>query len=146
MARALQFFPLLLLLSSTLFFTTEGRPFNMLIKSVSFTTGTDQSIEGFTDTLSLGAIKNSGPSPGTGNKFTNSQTLGGMKISSSSPSPGVGHRKFINVQTLGGIKNSGPSPDGGGGHSFTNAQTLGGIKNSGPSPGTGNSFINARRN
>ncbi|KAI8535021.1 hypothetical protein RHMOL_Rhmol10G0142500 [Rhododendron molle] len=40
--------------------------------------------------LSLGAIKNSGPSPGGGNHhLINSQTLGGVK--DSGPSPGTGN-------------------------------------------------------
>ena len=62
--------------------------------------------------LSIGAIKQSGPSPGDGHRFTNVGTLGGIK---SGPSPGDGHR-FTNVGTLGGIKDSGPSP--GDGHKY----------------------------
>lgn len=85
--------------------------------------------------LYLGAIKQSGPSPGgEGHKFTNTETLGGIKDSGPSGG-GVGH-KFTNTETLGGIKESGPSP-GGKGHQFTNNEILGGIKDSGPSPGQG---------
>lgn len=43
-------------------------------------------IKGFLDGLSLGEIKESGPSPGVGH----SQTLGGIK--NSGPSPGEGHK------------------------------------------------------
>ncbi|KAF3663278.1 putative receptor-like protein kinase-like [Capsicum annuum] len=43
------------------------------------------------DWLTLGAIKD-GPSPGVGHKFTNIQTLGGIK--DSGPTPGEGH-KFV---------------------------------------------------
>ncbi|CAL0313450.1 unnamed protein product [Lupinus luteus] len=64
-----------------------------------------------TEELSLGAMKQSGPSPGEGHKVTSTNTLG-----------------------LGGIKNSGPS-SGGEGHKFTNSETHGGLKNSGPSSG-----------
>ncbi|KAI8535020.1 hypothetical protein RHMOL_Rhmol10G0142500 [Rhododendron molle] len=47
-------------------------------------------ITGMTARLSLGAIKNSGPSPGGGNHhLINSQTLGGVK--DSGPSPGTGN-------------------------------------------------------
>ncbi|CAL8994682.1 unnamed protein product [Prunus brigantina] len=42
-------------------------------------------IGGFLDGLSLRAIKESGPSPGEGHKFTNQQTLGGIKKPSPSP-------------------------------------------------------------
>ncbi len=48
---------------------------------------------GFFDGLSLGAIKQSGPSPGEGHKFTNQETLGGIK--ESGPSPGEGHN-YVN--------------------------------------------------
>ncbi|CAN0863886.1 hypothetical protein LINGRAHAP2_LOCUS8803 [Linum grandiflorum] len=41
-------------------------------------------MERFFDGLALGAIKESGPSPGVGHSFTNSKNSG--------PSPGVGHR------------------------------------------------------
>ncbi|CAN0863888.1 PAMP-induced secreted peptide 2 [Linum grandiflorum] len=48
-------------------------------------------MERFFDGLALGAIKESGPSPGVGHSFTNSvNSLGGRK--NSGPSPGVGHR------------------------------------------------------
>lgn len=67
-----------------------------------------RTIGGFFDGLSLGSIKQSGPSPGEGHKFTQTQTLGGIK--DSGPSPGVGH-SFTNARTFGGgIKDSHPSP------------------------------------
>ncbi|GFP78935.1 hypothetical protein PHJA_000037000 [Phtheirospermum japonicum] len=53
----------------------------------------------------------------------------------SGPSPGDGH-KYTNANTIGGIKNSGPSPGAGNKHT-NDANTIGGIKNSGPSPGDG---------
>ncbi|CAN0863884.1 PAMP-induced secreted peptide 2 [Linum grandiflorum] len=57
-----------------------GRPLNIL-----------NPMERFFDGLALGAIKESGPSPGVGHSFTNSvNSLGGRK--NSGPSPGVGHR------------------------------------------------------
>ncbi|KAJ7944473.1 putative Transmembrane protein [Quillaja saponaria] len=102
------FFVLFLLLNSV-FFVSEARPLNNVIDSSKFVRG--GAVDLF-DWLSLGAIKQSGPSPGKGHKFTNYQTLGGIK--DSGPSPGAGH-KFTNYQTLGGIKDSGPS-SGGKGH------------------------------
>ncbi|KAK7263197.1 hypothetical protein RJT34_30784 [Clitoria ternatea] len=88
----------------------------------------------FFDWLSLGAMKQSGPSPGVGHKYTTSDTLGGIK--DSGPSPGGKGHGFTNSDTLGGIKDSGPS-SGGVGHKFTNSETLGGMKDSGPTPGQG---------
>ncbi|KAF8406258.1 hypothetical protein HHK36_008343 [Tetracentron sinense] len=77
--KSLSFFSLLLLVISSMFFATEARPFIGLAESlISF------------DGLSLGGMKNSGPSPGEGHKFTNLQTLGGIK--ESGPSPGQGHK------------------------------------------------------
>lgn len=59
----------------------EARPLNMVGTAVA---------EDFFAGLSLGAIKQSGPSPGgDGHAFTNVDTLGGIK--DSGPSPGVGH-------------------------------------------------------
>lgn len=71
---------LLLLLGST----TQARPINILKWD------RPRIIEdkGFFDGLFLGAIKQSGPSPGQGNKYTDSQTFGGIK---DGPSPGTGH-------------------------------------------------------
>ncbi|ESW27877.1 hypothetical protein PHAVU_003G239800 [Phaseolus vulgaris] len=100
------FVVLVLLVMSTGLMGLEARPLSI--------SGTGEGVEvvDFFDWLSLGAIKESGPSPG-----------------------GKGHR-FTNSNTLGGIKDSGPS-SGGEGHKFTNSETLGGIKESGPTPGQG---------
>ncbi|KAL2333493.1 hypothetical protein Fmac_014706 [Flemingia macrophylla] len=100
-------FVLILLVKSGLM-GLEARPLSIIGKG---NPGSAGEVVDLFDWLSLGAMKDSGPSPGVGHKFTNSETLGG-------------------------IKNSGPSP-GGEGHKFTNSQTLGGIKDSGPSPGVG---------
>ncbi|KAH7520247.1 hypothetical protein FEM48_Zijuj08G0123900 [Ziziphus jujuba var. spinosa] len=131
MSKSLSFFLLFLLVNSTLV-AIEGRPLN-IIKWGSH--GGKGVVGGFFDGLTLGSIKESGPSPGQGNKYTDAHTLGGRK--KSGQSPGEGH-KYTNSHTLGGIK-AGPSP--GQGHKFTNAQTLGGIKESGPSPGEGHSSV-----
>ncbi|KAH7566642.1 hypothetical protein ACOSP7_023224 [Xanthoceras sorbifolium] len=114
-------FILLLLINSTFIIETEARPFNIMVPQINFPS--NEELDGFFSGLSLGAMKQSGPSPGEGHKFTDS--LGGIK--ESGPSPGEGH-KF--TDSLGGIKESGPSP--GEGHKFTDS--LGGIKESGPSP------------
>ncbi|KAJ1421174.1 hypothetical protein SESBI_13894 [Sesbania bispinosa] len=123
-------FVLLMLMNSVLM-VLGGRPLGIIEAGNSATGG---EVADFFDWLSLGEMKQSGPSPGEGHKFTNSETLGGIKDSGPS-GPGVGH-KFTNTETLGGIKESGPSP-GGQGHQFTTSETLGGIKDSGPSPGQG---------
>ncbi|KAK7250980.1 hypothetical protein RIF29_33800 [Crotalaria pallida] len=96
------------ILLNSLFMVSEARPLSIIETGNSATRG---EVADFIDWLSLGAIKQSGPSPGVGHKYTNTDTLG-----------------------LGGIKNSGPS-SGGEGHKFTNSETLGEIKDSGPSPG-----------
>ncbi|GMN34505.1 hypothetical protein TIFTF001_004729, partial [Ficus carica] len=102
------FFFSLLLLSN--FITTEARPFNAKKWEIDARRGI---LAGFFDGLSLESIKQSGPSPsGEGHRFADGQTLVGIK--NSGPSPGQGS-KFTNSQTLGGIKD-GPSP--GGGHKF----------------------------
>ncbi|KAF1874182.1 hypothetical protein Lal_00041629 [Lupinus albus] len=95
---------------NSLFIVSEARPLSIIDARNS---ATREEVVQFFDWLSLRAMKQSGPSPGEGHKFTNTNTLG-----------------------LGGIKNSGPS-SGGEGHKFTNSETLGGIKDSGPSPGLG---------
>ncbi|XP_019434683.1 PREDICTED: uncharacterized protein LOC109341273 [Lupinus angustifolius] len=102
---------LILILLNSLLMALESRPLSIIDARNSATK--EEVVEIF-DWLSVGAMKQSGPSPGEGHKFTNTNTLG-----------------------LGGIKNSGPS-SGGEGHKFTNSETLGGIKDSGPSPGQGN--------
>lgn len=61
---------------------TEARPLNAMASAAI--------AEDFFEGLSLGAIKQSGPSPGgDGHKFVNFDTLGGIK--ESGPSPGDGH-------------------------------------------------------
>lgn len=61
---------------------TEARPLNVM--------GSAAIAEDFFEGLSLGAIKESGPSAGgDGHKFVNSDTLGGIK--NSGPAPGDGH-------------------------------------------------------
>lgn len=122
------FVPFLFL--NSIFIATDARPFNVLETR---SANDHRGCGGFFDGLSLGAIKQSGPSPGDGHKHKQQQTLGGIK--DSGPSSGGGGHKFTGKQTLGGIKESGPSP--GDGHKFTEQQTLGGIKDSGPSPGGG---------
>jgi len=126
-------FAVLVLLVSTALMGLEARPLS-IIETGNSATREGVQVEDFFDWLGLGAIKGSGPSPGKGHKFTNSDTLGGIK--DSGPSPGGKGHKFTNSNTLGGIKDSGPS-SGGEGHKFTNSETLGGIKDSGPTPGQG---------
>ncbi|QCD81488.1 PAMP-induced secreted peptide 2-like [Vigna unguiculata] len=128
-----QAFAVLVLLVSTVLMGLEARPLSIIETGNSATGGAVQ-VVGFFDWLGLGAIKDSGPRPGVGHKFTNSDTLGGIK--DSGPSPGGKGHQFTNSNTLGGIKDSGPS-SGGEGHKFTNSDTLGGIKDSGPTPGQG---------
>ncbi|KAG5102690.1 hypothetical protein JHK84_047659 [Glycine max] len=85
---------------------SEARPLSIIETEKSVTGG---EVVDFFDWLSLGAMKDSGPSPGVGHKFTNSETLGGIKDSGPS-SGGPGHQ-FTNSQTLGGIKNSVLAPE-----------------------------------
>lgn len=127
----IQAFLVLILLVNFSFMGLEARPLSIIGTGNSATGG---GVVDLFDWLSLGAMKDSGPSPGVGHKFTNSDTLGGIK--DSGPSPGGKGHKFTDSETLGGIKNSGPS-SGGEGHKFANSETLGGIKDSGPSPGVG---------
>ncbi|KAK2657554.1 hypothetical protein Ddye_010606 [Dipteronia dyeriana] len=107
MARSLFLF-ILLLNSIFVIDRTEARPFNIIMVPKTNVRCNEGGLDGFFGGLSLGAIKQSGPSPGEGHKFTDS--LGGIK--ESGPSPGEGH-KF--TDSLGGIKESGPS-HGGSGH------------------------------
>ncbi|KAL3726085.1 hypothetical protein ACJRO7_031040 [Eucalyptus globulus] len=118
---------LVLAMLSPIFVANGARPFNVMETKAPV----GVACGGFFDGLSLGAIKQAGPSPGEGHKFTNSGTLGGLKDSGPSP-PGEGN-KLTNSGTLGGMKDSGPSPPGEG-HKFSNSEMLGGIKDSGPSP------------
>ncbi|OIT20795.1 hypothetical protein A4A49_55490 [Nicotiana attenuata] len=82
MARFVDFILLILLVTSINILGCEARPLNIL-KIDGYGNGV-----GF-NWLTLGSIKD-GPSPGVGHKFTNSQTLGGIK--DSGPSPGEGHK------------------------------------------------------
>ncbi|KAF3971223.1 hypothetical protein CMV_005161 [Castanea mollissima] len=142
------FFVIFVLLNS-IFIATEARPLNFMYSRGTAFGGSG----GFFDGLSLGAMKESGPSPGEGHKFTNSETLGGIKQSVPSPGVearpfnilkahnhhhrhhvGIGNKGFFDGLYLGAMKQSGPSP--GQGNKFTDAQTLGDVKD-GPSPGQG---------
>uniref|UniRef100_A0A6N2K3W6 HMG box domain-containing protein n=1 Tax=Salix viminalis TaxID=40686 RepID=A0A6N2K3W6_SALVM len=77
MAKPLSFFFILLIVNSLFFIeTAEARPLNIM---KSRNSAASRAVESFFDGLSLGEIKQSGPSPGGGNSFTSSQTLGGIK-------------------------------------------------------------------
>ncbi|KAG6744552.1 hypothetical protein POTOM_051188 [Populus tomentosa] len=70
MLKSLSFFVILLIVNSLFFMeTTEARPFNTM---KSRNSAASRAIESFFDGLSLGEIKQSGPTPGVGNGFTNS--------------------------------------------------------------------------
>ncbi|CAI0461580.1 unnamed protein product [Linum tenue] len=60
----------------------EARPFNIL-RADAHSSGSWWADAAFWDGLALGAVKQSGPSPGVGNSFTDASNDG--------PSPGVGH-------------------------------------------------------
>ncbi|XP_028764045.1 PAMP-induced secreted peptide 2-like [Neltuma alba] len=97
----------LFLLANGAFTVSAARPLS-IIKEVN--AGIEEDTDVF-DWLSLGSVKQSGPSaPGEGHKFTNSDTLGGIK--NSGPSAGGGGHKFTNSQTFGDVKDSGPSGPG----------------------------------
>ncbi|KAK3416484.1 hypothetical protein EUGRSUZ_H02236 [Eucalyptus grandis] len=86
--RALHILLVLAMLSPT-FVANGARPFNVMEPKAPV----GVACGGFFDGLSLGAIKQAGPSPGEGHKFTNSETLGGIEDSGPSPpSPGEGHK------------------------------------------------------
>ncbi|KAJ6426167.1 hypothetical protein OIU84_026700 [Salix udensis] len=86
MAKPLSFFFILLIVNSLFFIeSAEARPFNIM---KSRNSAASRAVESFFDGLSLGEIKQSGPSPGGGNSFTSSQTLGGIK---DGPSPCCGN-------------------------------------------------------
>ncbi|OWM65660.1 hypothetical protein CDL15_Pgr017157 [Punica granatum] len=91
MARSFGFFFFFLLLLSFMSSNViEARPFNIM-KQGPRSGNVLKYREGFFNGLALGAIKQSGPSPGQGNKFVDYRTygLGGMK--DGGPSPGQGH-------------------------------------------------------
>ncbi|KAK3004704.1 hypothetical protein RJ639_018912 [Escallonia herrerae] len=75
----------LIILLNAVFISTQARPLNILEPQSPDSAG----IEGLLNRLALGAVKD-GPSPGQGHKFTNRETLGGIK--DSGPSPGQGHK------------------------------------------------------
>nr|CAN62831.1 hypothetical protein VITISV_028519 [Vitis vinifera] len=79
------YFLVLVLISST---AIQGRPFNGLKKPQS---PAGAGVMGFFDGLSLRTIKQSRPSPGEGNKFTNVVRRLGGGINKPGPSPGQGH-------------------------------------------------------
>ncbi|EEF37427.1 conserved hypothetical protein [Ricinus communis] len=85
MARGLEILSFLFVLFLVLVgSTTEARPLNILEPHHR----PRMMDKGFFDGLSIGAIKQSGPSPGAGNKYTDSRGFGGIK---DGPSPGQGH-------------------------------------------------------
>ncbi|CAI0430315.1 unnamed protein product [Linum tenue] len=61
----------------------ESRPLNILKRPDAQSGGSWWADAAFWEGLALGAVKQSGPSPGVGNSFTNAANDG--------PSPGVGH-------------------------------------------------------
>ncbi|KAF5752864.1 hypothetical protein HS088_TW01G00782 [Tripterygium wilfordii] len=82
--KSLTSFFLMLLLLNSIIPEIEARPFNIM-KPRNPESGV--TITGFLNGLK--SIKQSGPSPGEGNKYADSRTLGGIK--DSGPSPGEGH-------------------------------------------------------
>ncbi|KAJ9170634.1 hypothetical protein P3X46_018728 [Hevea brasiliensis] len=82
--KSLSFFLILVLINLVFLETEAGRPLKTRDSTAS------RVIKGFLDGFSLGAIKESGPSPGVGHKYANTKTLGGIK--DSGPSPGEGHK------------------------------------------------------
>lgn len=107
MRTKIQVVLVLVLVINTALVVLEARPLS-IIKEVNSRTKEDVD---FFDGLSLGAMKQAGPSgPGEGHKFTTTETLGGIKDSGPSPS-GPGH-KVANALNIGQIKDSGPSSPG----------------------------------
>lgn len=85
MARGFKLFNFLLVLVLVLLgSSSEARPLSILKSD-----GSRVWDKGFFDGLSLGAIKQSGPSPGQGNKYIDSQAF--RSIRKDGPSPGEGH-------------------------------------------------------
>ncbi|XP_019057384.1 PREDICTED: uncharacterized protein LOC109116433 [Tarenaya hassleriana] len=77
-------------IASVLFFMVMG---SILVEArpLGLPEAGEKLVAGFFDGLSLGSIKQSGPSPGEGHKFTDRRnTLGSIKPSGPSPS-GPGH-------------------------------------------------------
>ncbi|WCJ31280.1 hypothetical protein M5689_012786 [Euphorbia peplus] len=78
----LNFLSILFIVFVVLGSSIQARPLNILES----TPGIGD--KGFLNGLSLGAIKQSGPSPGQGNSYTDSHIFGSNKAG---PSPGQGH-------------------------------------------------------
>ncbi|WCJ31281.1 PAMP-induced secreted peptide 2 [Euphorbia peplus] len=83
--KTLSLFVIILVVNSVILREGEARPLNMKTTTES----ASKVIRDLLDGLSIGAIKESGPSPGVGHSYTDAQTLGGIK--DSGPTPGVGH-------------------------------------------------------
>ncbi|KAK9286595.1 hypothetical protein L1049_014995 [Liquidambar formosana] len=123
---------------------TEARP----LEHSSLGYSNNRETKNFFDGLFIGAVKESGPSPGGGgHRVKNLQTFGGIKDSGPGPARPLEHsslgysnnretKNFFDGLFIGAVKESGPSP-GGGGHIVKNLQTFGRIKDSGPGPGEG---------
>ncbi|XP_034910316.1 uncharacterized protein [Populus alba] len=94
MLKPLSFFFILLTVNSLLFIEAGARPFSAVKPRNS---ASSRAIESFFDGLSLGELKQSGPSPGVGNSFTNSQTLGGIKDAGPSPCCGNNFYKIRDI-------------------------------------------------
>ncbi|OVA03723.1 hypothetical protein BVC80_1431g39 [Macleaya cordata] len=97
MARALNSFLLLLFITSILFISsTQARPLNVLEAGINCPDG-KVVYKYFANHLALGAIKESGPSPGgKGHRFTGTTTTDALGVKKNSgPSPGEGH-SYIN--------------------------------------------------
>ncbi|KAI4326054.1 hypothetical protein MLD38_031408 [Melastoma candidum] len=91
----------------------EARPLNVVNRSKCITTAVDIGFsEGFFDGLLLGAIKQSGPSPGDGHKFTDSDATRHAK--DEGVRTGARHG-FTSSGNMAHVMDSGPS-DGGAGH------------------------------
>ncbi|KAA8536235.1 hypothetical protein F0562_028713 [Nyssa sinensis] len=80
------FLLLLSLFLSSQLYATNARPVN----SAGLRGSNNKEKEDLLDKLSFVAVKNSGPSPGEGHKYEDSQTLLGTQ--DSGPSPGEGHK------------------------------------------------------
>ncbi|KAI4330260.1 hypothetical protein MLD38_028560 [Melastoma candidum] len=90
----------------------EARPLNaMSLKGLAIESNSGSS-DGFFNVLLLGAMKQSGPSPGEGHKFTDSEAMD--HIADKGPSTGTAHG-FASSGEMAHVMDSGPS-SGGGGH------------------------------
>lgn len=89
MIREVTKFSSFLLILLIMFFSSKSEARHFVVLR-SEHRGNGHSYEGFSGGFNLGAIKQSGPSPGQGNKFTDSITHQGFKFDGR-PSPGQGH-------------------------------------------------------